>query len=423
MSQFHRLLLSALVLATAFPGAAYLAPGDSPGAKWPAAKPAREYRDLPVGGNLATVLKDQLLEIKDREVLQDLVNDIRNNPKKQKNLPDRTALLKLGDSAALDKATLARLETLVKNNGGNLKFTPEQRDAVQHALKKKREELQTHQPGTLKGDPGSPNPPPIEAANAQQPSLPAANGEDGSGFDNLAKDTLSWMEHTHFAKLDQITPKSAAFQRSKERAAGNDPFGKALAKINLRGASNLSFPKPNWLELLRPQADGLKSAVPDFGPFSDSEPLPLPDTWTAPGGLPLQSLLAVALASAAAVVFWNLLARRAAHRSALALASLGPWPVHPGQVSTSEQVIQAFEYLALLKLGNLARTANHRGIAARLGATPERRRAAEGLALLYEKARYDPLAGKLPMSDLAAARRALCFLAGLRETVSAPGAR
>jgi hypothetical protein len=96
---------------------------------------------------------------------------------------------------------------------------------------------------------------------------------------------------------------------------------------------------------------------------------------------------------------------------------LGPWPVRPEAVATRQQLVSAFEYLALLCLGPVALACNHLDLAARLGAREgtdvEMRRAAEHLARLYEQARYAPSDEALPAEQLAAARRDLCLLAGV----------
>jgi hypothetical protein len=96
---------------------------------------------------------------------------------------------------------------------------------------------------------------------------------------------------------------------------------------------------------------------------------------------------------------------------------LGPWPVRPDAVSTREDLVRAFEYLALLCLGQEARTCNHRDLAALLAEQdrhePRRREAAVHLARVYEQARYAPADERLPDEELAAARRDLCYLAGV----------
>jgi hypothetical protein len=95
---------------------------------------------------------------------------------------------------------------------------------------------------------------------------------------------------------------------------------------------------------------------------------------------------------------------------------LGPWPVSPDAVSTRQDVVRAFEYLALLRLGPAAVACHHRQLAERLAEqdndNPRRRQAAEMLAWWYEQARYAPDGERLfspeQLSDI---RHALCLLA------------
>jgi hypothetical protein len=110
-----------------------------------------------------------------------------------------------------------------------------------------------------------------------------------------------------------------------------------------------------------------------------------------------------------------------------AVWKLGPWPVDPATVQTRAELIQAFEYLSVLRLGPVARHWHHWTIASGLGQSSgdaisvirrgnppaERLRAAEQLALLYEQARYAPPTESLPEAALSTARRDLCLLAGV----------
>jgi hypothetical protein len=136
-------------------------------------------------------------------------------------------------------------------------------------------------------------------------------------------------------------------------------------------------------------------------------------------------------------VLWKAMAwRRATVAERRAGLRLGPWPVHPDRVRTPEELIRAFEYLAVLCLGTVSRSWNHRAIAAGLTGEPptglgvdwlpglsespgrppaddEQRLAATQLAALYEQARYAPPGEPLPEAALAAARRDLCLLGGV----------
>lgn len=125
----------------------------------------------------------------------------------------------------------------------------------------------------------------------------------------------------------------------------------------------------------------------------------------------LAGVLAIALLAALGKAFGARGRREAAANGGW---KLGPWPVHPAAVRTCDELIRAFEYLTLLRLGPVARCWNHLEIADRLGqADTASQTAAAELAGLYEQARYAPPPVALPGDDLEAARRHLCFLAGV----------
>jgi hypothetical protein len=96
---------------------------------------------------------------------------------------------------------------------------------------------------------------------------------------------------------------------------------------------------------------------------------------------------------------------------------LGPWPVDPKGVSTREDVVKAFEYLALLLLGRKAGSANHIDIASQIASSGDNTRskgeAARELARVYEHARYAPPQEPLSERETESARRDLDLLAGV----------
>jgi hypothetical protein len=138
----------------------------------------------------------------------------------------------------------------------------------------------------------------------------------------------------------------------------------------------------------------------------------------ATAGAVWQQLLWALVVLGFGVALWRVLAWQRA-RTAAGRGDgwrLGPWPVPPAAVATRLDLVHAFDYLALLRLGPAARTWNHLEIAARLGdgaRSPARRQAADRLAHLYEQARYAPPSDPIPDAELAAARRHLCLLAGV----------
>jgi hypothetical protein len=191
------------------------------------------------------------------------------------------------------------------------------------------------------------------------------------------------------------------------------------------------------LEVLRRDAENWRPEkplfpAPHFPAFRGGPPVTLPGAGLPRppaghvdvSGWPL--LLWALVGLGFGVALWRILAWQQGRtgRAGDAAWKLGPWPVSPAGVTTREDLVRAFDYLALLCLGQTARTWNHLEIAARLGdeapraarmaaAAEERRGAAARLALLYEQARYAPPAEPLPDADLAAARRHLCLLAGV----------
>jgi hypothetical protein len=102
------------------------------------------------------------------------------------------------------------------------------------------------------------------------------------------------------------------------------------------------------------------------------------------------------------------------HAARASTPGLGPWPVDPQQISTRSELVQAFDYLALLMFGMQARTWNHstvaRSFAARSASDAE---TAGQLAALYEQARYTNGADPLLIADRDRARLAVAQLAGV----------
>lgn len=137
----------------------------------------------------------------------------------------------------------------------------------------------------------------------------------------------------------------------------------------------------------------------------------------ARGGLTVLWLVFLAVA---ALLVWKVIGRQRERVTAAKARQqwLGPWPVSPAAVRTREELVRAFDYLALLVLGPPARTCHHLDVAGQLGRQPDldadrRREAAGHLARVYEKARYAPGDEPLPDEELAVARRELCLLAGV----------
>lgn len=92
----------------------------------------------------------------------------------------------------------------------------------------------------------------------------------------------------------------------------------------------------------------------------------------SPGAGAGPALLWFVVVTAVLIIAWQL-ARNIQRRVSLAPVhrGLGPWPVDPAKIMTRAELIKAFDYLALWRLGEQARSWNHRRVERRLSFSPE----------------------------------------------------
>jgi hypothetical protein len=296
-------------------------------------------------------------------------------------------------------------------------------------------------------EPGS-SPAPDKNASppeAVDPSLPATDNEDPKVSSALGQWLLKTAEH--FKELDPSLRDSPALHRAlrelSRKIEGSDERWKALDRqanafadkwASLSHALPLDHLWPEkglaWTQKLMPRS--LPSwKLPEFRPPSGrGAQLTLPH-----GGMPALgeangwgALWMLAVFASLGLILWKFWTRSAGDGGGGAEGwQLGPWPVPPNAVRTRAELIRAFEYLSVLRLGPAARHWHHWAIASALGrfspntppssrrgeAFAELRRSAEQLALLYERARYAPPDEPLPEAVMATARRDLCVLAGV----------
>jgi hypothetical protein len=191
--------------------------------------------------------------------------------------------------------------------------------------------------------------------------------------------------------------------RFADRARGLTRFMPRMSSLLPKGLFGRS-PQPHFPSLPR---FGSMLSTPNLGGMSGIT--------TAGVGKVILSILFLGVLG---FIFWRAGTWWEKHRERLQKAwRLGPWPVLPGEVSTRADLVRAFEYLSLLRLGLAARTCHHLELAERIGDQPaldrdRRREAAATLASLYEQARYTPEDETLSPESLARARRELSYLAG-----------
>jgi hypothetical protein len=366
----------------------------------------RDYRALPYDGDLATILQEQIIEVKGMQGLEKLIEDIRKNPDKYADFLSNKEVLK--GSTKLSPALRKQLEKAMAGQKDALKFEPGELKAMEEVLKKKVELEKSSSNGkaTDKHAPVVKEPP-----KPQESESPDFRWEL---YHILKKaDQSAWSrDYPAFSKFFEEMDEAGWLERNPNSpvsgAGVKDVLAGLLSKHNDENNSEIGLPEPGLLQVPH---TGLESTAIPFVP--SVAPGDLKGASAIEGGLTLLLIvLGVAGLGTAVAVAWRYLGPRPLIANVPATL-LGPWPVDPARIASRRQLIQAFEYLALTLLGPTARSTNHRDIADNLGATPEREQAADELAALYEQARYDPLAGEPALPSLEAARRDLCLLAGL----------
>jgi hypothetical protein len=381
--------------------------------------PTKDYRPLPYSGSLAEIYKEQMLKAKgiDAKELQDLLTEIAKNPKKYEDLVKN---FQSGHPAANDSA---QLEKLLKNDDGTIKNLQQLKEM--EASLKKLKEAQANA-GNATDAHGKPAGNPADGPKDDRPDPLAKSAKwfaDKIGHSSLPE------KYPAFGKFkdDVLAGKwgndgkqglpGTGFEDILERWFGKTPAGDSHSPVSLPPVGPLQLPGAGAV----PEVP-VAPLVPDLAGGLGSAAGGRSTAAAAGGSLAVvEMLLIVAVFIVVAALVWRFFGPTRRRAPEMALAALGPWPVDPARITTRQQLMQAFEYLALLLLGNQARSANHVHIAGNLSTTPEKGKAAEQLASLYEKARYDPARDELPAGDFRAASRGLLLLAGGRAPASGEG--
>jgi len=372
------------------------------------------YVPFPFEGNFEALFKARLQSAKRDAPLHDLLTQIQQNPQKFNLNPATLKGLDLENPALREM-----LRNMADKHFNGEKFTPLDLAGLQKVLDNKGQ----HLPTSLPPLPKESLTPPHFSPNPGEPNkLP----KPPDLLDRWIRDLAQQAQNT---PLGDWLSDSPAF---------NKGIGDLKALVNLENTSQWGWGLDNLPDHLRLAdkldwrlSEGFWSRLPDVS-LPDLPRVNLPEVhlgeWflpsvslpnvDAPAGVKIgETLLWAVVIVIGLVLFWQIVSKHQFQwPNQTSTKTLGSWPVDPAHVATRSQLIEAFDYLALLKLGQKARSWNHRAIARQLVAATSNTSAVEELTGLYEQARYTIGPDPLSPSDQSAARRHLCLLAGVNPS-------
>jgi len=417
--------------------------GSGPGVQYPGDK--ESHRELPGGLDInagQAMMAERLHELHELHQLQDQIQGLLKDPDFKNTLRDKFTddqLRRLrdkilnGDKLGRDNDWNKLLQQAVSRN----KLDGRQMDILRRWAERS-DNKQTNpsgEPEPLSGRPSNPSPASSGSPSSDSISpLPSAGAVEPSMWEHLRDKTSDWIGKNMDGFGGDLVSALAEL--------GINDEGGPLADV-LRSLKDPDFPGAGLIE----EAAGLSSYLPDMGEliheqrgawddvrslFRDTHApslpsmgggasLPsLPGTPSTDGGDWSAGSLALLTLGVLLLLVWKMRvgSRGKTTPDASGDWRLGSWPVLPAAVSNRQELVRAFEYLALLCLGPNASTCHHHELADRLAEQqrddPARsRQAAELLAWFYEQARYAPAENALSQKELREARHALCFLAGV----------
>jgi hypothetical protein len=353
------------------------------------------YDQVPFQGNIDAILK-LLLERADEDAeLAELFAALRDTAKQLKMQPDQLARLQKQAGNPWLRLQLLELARKQRQNLGTL---------TEDDLKAWRSLMDDWDAF------------PIRRPDTNLPQVPPTLDDR---FTEWAKDFLERLDETRAGELLRESPAwREALQNMENWVKAPDGKFDWLGRVpeNWRMPDGWTQRLGDWSGKFPrlPELPPIRLKAPELGGFNlnlgGGPRLGAPSFGGANISDNLFWALALILLALMAWFFYYKLGRAPA--GAPSRAVRGPWPVDPAAVTTRTQLVQAFEYLALLLLGDEVRSWNHVAVAKKLSAEASRHPAAGELAKLYELARYTPGDDLLPADAQAMARRHLLALAG-----------
>jgi hypothetical protein len=410
-------ILAAAVLAFATPAEPAAAqPGALPPIVPPKDPQPRNYVEFAIGPDYEEILKDRLQLEKQVGPLRDLVKQILADPSKFQLDTEQFKGFKLDDPqlkkavqewTTRDPEVQQALREWIQQNPQIKR--PEDVQKLQENLKSLLDQPPAKDTGADAPLPAGPEAPP----NAPDDPLAdlterALKEAEDSRVGEWLRDSVAWRNaldelHTSLRRPDH-PGRWNAWQDRLHLPEGmlRRLSGEALERLRHLPRPNVERLKgklrlPGWSGISMPSLQGTPSLPTMSGPS-------LPSL-----GRGMMLILAALLVG---LVAWHFLGRRRKALAAAADDGLGPWPVRPDAVATRGELVRAFDYLALWKLGADVRSWNHQAIAHRfVERSPIFAGVAVSLAALYEQARYTDGAEPLTPADRDLAQRCLVQLA------------
>jgi hypothetical protein len=406
-------LVGATMLSATMPASAQ--PKDSLRLPDPATDPAKSsrYVPFPIDKDPEAFVRSHLDALKRLEPYKDFVDKIRRDPDRFKLDPELLKQLKLDDPGVQEKLK----KWVDRDAKGRPLISPGQlnrlKEDVQKIIKEHRPEPKP--PNGLFTRPDFVEPP---------PAPPQDN--DATSRDWL-KEIMERAEDSKIGEWLRESPVWRDVEMDLARRAGKQalelPDGAGWERLTGGLLKLDKLPTPDIAAL----AERLgKITPPNLPRWTGSLPsLPRPGL-AAPAApsLPTGSSVGTLAAWLLGLGLVALLAWQVSKRIGLpeprrdgTAAVLGPWPVDPQDVATRAQLVQAFDYFALRRLGMSASAWNHHTVARALAArNPLDAPAVTDLAGLYEHARYTEGDDLLRADERDCARRALLQLVEVDRT-------
>lgn len=397
-------ILILVILATLIPGTADRL----------SAQPSNDDRshsllpDGPSEGNLPDLLRERFnlrdQQIHDSERLRELLELYRENPNPE-------ALQEYLRDNPISPEQLERLRSFA---GDQLQSHELSKDFPIPNLDRFRNDIESIRPpdleaGSLPGGPNSRNgerPIPRDRSRTEEEPIPE---------NQRSRSLMEWAQRHGLDQSEAVRDVIGDLARGEFGDLSGESWPGAAEDLDWFKQEGNEFVE--WVQIQANNREdwGLNFSIGEFGfggGFGDGR---LPSGGgsppTAVEGSWLPVIVLVLFATLGLAAWWYL--SRPERKPKNTSTVVTDWPISPDRIRSTDELIQAFEHLALSRIGETARTWHHHAVAAGLTfQDPAHQDSVTELTGLYALARYAPPDQPLTPEQVTAARRNLELLAG-----------